>query len=126
MNSGRVDVFTSRRTNYNKCRYWIARDEVNGTSPTDYDIDSIEDGVFYAREENSEVFGYQVVANDVLFEEQNIMISTMDDVHDLIVNSMVEYNDEKWRVADIQRVKQKKQNQLSKIIAYKYFISLRR
>ena len=125
MSIGRIDIFTSRRNNYNKCKYWINRDDLN-PSDVDYKIDEHMDGTFYAKEVTAENRDYQVISGDFLAPQTNITLYTEDDVSDLTENSVVVYDDEVWRVKTVQKTKKKKQNQFLKSCGCSYYISMKR
>lgn len=127
-----IDVYQSRRTNYIKCRYWIAKDTEafkdlgNQAIRRDdgYKISQYCDGMFYAREVSGESEDNRLIENVILVRKSEIQLETTDNISDLIVNSIVEYDNYYWRVATIQKVRKRKQSQFLRETSYKYVLSL--
>lgn len=127
-----IDVYQSRRTNYIKCRYWIAknteafRDFGNQAIRRDdgYHISEYCDGMFYAREITGESEDNRLIENVILVKKSEIQLETTDNISSLIVNSIVEYDNYYWRVGAIQKIKKKKQSQFLRKTSYKYIVSL--
>ena len=83
-------------------------------------------GSFMASEINSYDTNNQVVANSFMFDQNFATLQTNDDVSELSINDLVVFDNEVWRVSSISKQKKKKQNQFSKFVYYKTFISLNR
>ena len=133
-----ADIFTSRRNQFNECWYWcrteddIERD-IDLTTLVYIDDELNEmiyerspNGSFMASEINSYDTNNQVVANSFMFDQNFATLQTNDDVSELSINDLVVFDNEVWRVSSISKQKKKKQNQFSKFVSYKTFISLKR
>lgn len=125
MPRGTVDFCTSRRTEENECEYWIAQDGVP-LSLDEKKLNNLCDGTFFASEVNLKSDEYQVVAQEFMFESSNLTLKTNDDIHDITENSVVKYDNELWRVKDVQRLKIKKHSYFCVDSTYSYYITLRR
>lgn len=125
MPNGTVDVFRSRRTEPIECEYWIAKDEIQPTLD-EYDIDTLPDGTFFASEMNSMMEEYQVVEQSFMFKSRNVTLKTNDDISDITENSKVKYDDEIWRVKNVQKEKKKKRSYFDTEPEYTYYLTLRR
>lgn len=122
-----IDLYQSRRTKFIKCKYWSQiRDEkvvklseiAYYRKPTGF-FDAEETGAY--TEENQTVEGTFMLQKDV------VSIETVDDVRDLKMNDIVEFNGDLYRVTDIQREVKKKQAQyMNEYQSIKTFISLMR
>lgn len=123
---GSVDLFHSRRVNYNRCEYWV-RDERNKTStPSDIVYYNQSSGVFYAKV-FSTFFNRQEDLNNVwLFDSNKVTLSTDDEVLDLKRGCVVKFNDKLWLVESTQRRMHKKESEFSKKISYQTIIALTR
>lgn len=127
-----IDIYQSRRTNYNKCRYWIAQNTEAFKDLGDeavrrddgYVISQYCDGIFYAKERTAESEGNKIVENVIMFRKHEIQLETTDDISDLIVNSLVEYDGCYWRVGNIQKSRKKKQSQFMRKTSYTYYLDL--
>lgn len=122
-----IDLWTSRRDKFLECEYW-SQDmaEENGV-----DIDEIayklsSTGSFYAKESNQYTTENQVLGELFMAEEKNITLFTEDDISDLKVNDIVKFDENIYRVENIQRAPYKKQRQfLRNSYSNSYYISLR-
>ena len=123
MAEGLLDIFTSRRTKFNDCRYFKKIDLGMDTNYLEYEDDP--SGIFSAEESRAYQEGVQVV-NGVMLKTYSVGIKTEDDIKDLEINDLVEWDNEKWRVTDIQKAKIVKENQFMKEVHYEYYVSLKR
>lgn len=123
MESGGIDIYNSRRGNFEYCKYWN-RDLKSSIPLTDLVNNKAPDGVFYAREENSQYDNIKQSGNSFMFDDSAISVSTEDDVRNIKVNAVVLYQDVCWRVADVQRLKVKKRSQFSNVPTYRTFLRL--
>lgn len=129
-----VDLYQSRRTNFVKCRYWIAKDTeafkdlgMDAIRSDDgYKISQYCDGMFMAKERTAEDNSKKIIENVYMYNVTNIQLETADNISCLTQDSIVEYNGLYWRVTNVQREKVKKQGQYLRKPSYKYYLSLTR
>lgn len=129
-----ADLYQSRRTNFVKCRYWIAKDTeafkdlgMEAIQSDDgYKISQYCDGVFMAKERTAEDNSKKIIENVYMYNVTNIQLETTDNISYLTQDSIVEYNGLYWRVTNIQKEKIKKQGQFLRKPSYKYYLSLTR
>lgn len=129
-----ADLYQSRRTNFVRCRYWIAKDTEAfkdlGTeairADDGYKISQYCDGMFMAKERTAEDNSKKIVENVFMFDTSRIQLETTDNISFLVQDSIVEYNGLYWRVTDNQKEKLKKQGQFLRKPSYKYYLSLMR
>lgn len=129
-----ADLYQSRRTNFVKCRYWIAKDTeafkdlgMEAIQSDDgYKISQYCDGVFMAKERTAEDNSKKIIENVYMYNVTNIQLETTDNISYLTQDSIVEYNGLYWRVTNIQKEKIKKQGQFLRNPSYKYYLSLTR
>lgn len=129
-----IDIFTSRRKNFDKCLFWHRLDDEDLSSLVSIDpeygeliYDRNPDGTFFANEISP--FSYEsksLAGGTFMFDSTNVGIETNDDIQILSQNDLVFYDGDIWRVSSLQRTKYKKQNQYSKKCGYKTIIMLRR
>lgn len=121
---GRVDLFHSRRTNYNRCEYWI-RDERNKSgSPSQWVLYNQSSGIFYAKPLTPKSTQANVVNGTWMLDSNHIVLETDDDVTDIDRGSIVKYDEGLWLVESVQREIHNKESEFSKHTDYKYIISL--
>lgn len=129
-----ADLYQSRRTNFVKCRYWIAKDTeafkdlgMEAIQSDDgYKISQYCDGFFMAKERTAEDNSKKIIENVYMYNVTNIQLETTDNISYLTQDSIVEYNGLYWRVTNIQKEKIKKQGQFLRKPSYKYYLSLTR
>lgn len=125
MYRGNVDIFTSRRTNFNKCPYWHMDEKWTELHPNEIVAKKTPTGYLYAKEENNLETSNQILVGAFMFESTNIIISTNDSVEDLHPNDILKYDGKVYRISDIQRKKIKRQSQFSNNPGYKTYMSLK-
>jgi len=100
MAGGCINVYTSRRTNYDIVYYWKRNENIKDLAKYVYEVKA--DGLFYAREITAELKDAQQVNNAFMFDNQSITIVT-EDMINVEVNDIVKYDNEIWRVVNIQK-----------------------
>lgn len=125
VNRGNVDLFTSRRTCFNKCCYWHLNESWTNMHPNEIAVQKQPTGHFFANEEDLFRKENQIVAGSFMFESSNVTLSTSDFIPDLEVNDLVKYNDQVYRVSYIRKQPLKKQKQYSNTPSYKTYIALK-
>ena len=118
-----VDIFVSRRDNFDECKYWCRKPSENPNELV-YEMRK-PDGYFDAKMSNPENFGTDVVGGVFMFDTNFFMIETNDDVFNLKANDVVEFRGNIYMITDIQKRPLRKNNQYTNELAYKYYISLR-
>ena len=118
-----VDIFVSRRDNFDECKYWCRKPNENPNELV-YEMRK-PDGYFDAKMSNPENFGTDVVGGVFMFDTNFVMIETNDDVFKLKANDVVEFRGKIYMITDIQKRPLRKNNQFTNELAYKYYISLR-
>lgn len=128
MGYGTVDVFTSRRTNFLDCEYWIV---AKGEEQKDKSIlmhEKQKSGVFSASIDGAEENSNSVIAQTLLFDSNSVTISTDDDVSDIKKNTIILMVDTGliWRVDRVSKLPIRTNYQFDNMISYKYYLDLRR
>lgn len=123
MAGGCIDLYTSRRTNFFKCKYWVRNDN-------DYDLEELThndepSGSFYAKEENSIQLQSNVVNGAFMFDEQSVFISTTD-VVSMKKGDAVLFDGEYWNVINVQVRDIHRNSQFMKRKSKKTYIQLKR
>ena len=103
------DLFQSRRNLNERCRYWGVN-ESEEIELNELVYKRVADGMFYAKEVNSETENNNIISGLDMFERTTVTIFTTDDVKNIKRNDIVEYQEELWRVSDVQRKKARIQN----------------
>ena len=123
MRNGSIDEFTSRRTNFDECEYWVRKD-TDDLNELIYETRK-RTGTFSAKQENNETSTPQVVGGVFMFSSRNVTISTNDDISDINENDIVKFRGEIYIVSQVQRILIKKNNQFYNEKRYKTYLSLR-
>ena len=95
MAGGCISELTSRRTNFDECKYW-KRDETD-SSLEDYVHEHRYSGIFYAKETTAQVGQKNIVGNMFMFDQNTATIETMDLV-DISSGDIIKFQDELWIV----------------------------
>lgn len=122
---GSVDLFTSRRVNFNRCTYWHLDESWTEMHPNEIAIKKHPTGHFTANEEDMFRKENQIIAGAFMFESANITLSTSDYIPELDVNDIVKYDNQIYRVVDIRKQPLKRQRQYLNTPAYKTYIALK-
>lgn len=104
-----VDLFQSRRNYNERCRWW-SRNEDDINIASDLIMKRIPTGYFMAKEISPERIEDVRLADSFLFQKNSIQIQSPDNLEDIKVNDLVEFQEEKWIVANVQKRKAKIQN----------------
>ena len=123
---GNVDLFHSRRTNYNKCEYWI-RDERDATgSPSQWILYNQSSGTFYAKPVSVRSNQANVLNGVWMLDNNRVTIESDDDIEGIARGCLVKYDEELWLVESVQKEKHHKESEFRKHPDYKYIISMTR
>ena len=123
MQTGGIDIYNSRRGYFEYCRYWNR--DLDTSIPLNILVhDEVSDGVFYAKEENSQYDDVMQRGNSFVFDDSKVTISTLDNVDSIKVNSYVLYQGQLWRVTSVQKRKIRKRSQFSVIPTYQTYLQL--
>lgn len=123
MTRGNVDIFASRRANFEECEYWL-RDINSNPNELLYQLGA-SSGSFDAKQISAETNGIQVIGGIFMVDVNGVSIQTDDDIRDLKTNDFVKYKGEFYRVTDIQKAMIRTNNQFTSEISYRYYINLR-
>ena len=121
-----IDIYHSRRTDYELCYYWIREEKSNLTDLSQWILKNKYSGMFYAKEENSLSNQENPIANTIMFDKNIISLSTEDDVDDLTRGCIILYDGKAWMVDNVQRIIHHKESQFSVEKHYKTIINIRR
>lgn len=123
---GNVNIFTSRRTNFIECEYWlVSKDEIN-KDKTILTNEKKSDGFFYAKIENYIENTSSVIAQTFLFDSTSLSISTNDTVEDFKRNCIVKCLGVIWRVDSCHKQPIRANYQFENDLTLKTYIQLRR
>ena len=123
MAGGCIDIYTSRRTEHEKCYYWKRNEDNRDLS--EYAYEEYYDGFFYAREYVAEFFQKQNVSNTFMFDSSTITLETKDKV-EIEPNDVIFYDENYWRVVNVNKVEYHKNSQFGKKKSYQTFIQIKR
>lgn len=123
---GRVDLFHSRRTNYNKCVYWIRDERDASGSPQQWVNYKQPDGHFYARPISPKNSQMNVINGVWAMDTNHVTLETDDDVPNIARGCLVKYDDQLWLVESVQKQIHLKESEFCKHTDYKYTISITR
>lgn len=126
MNNGGVNTFTSRRTNFLECQYWLVSKDERDKDKSQLTHEKAPEGTFYAKIENSIENNSSVIAQTFLFDSTDLSISTTDFVDGLKKNCLVKVENFEgiWRVDSTNKAPIKGNYQFD--IQFKTYIQLRR
>ena len=105
---GGINLRTSRRVNFNKCAYWNRKDK--DVDKEEYAHNNAVNGYFYAKEVSPITKNKNVVNGLFMVDRNQTTLYTTDRIN-IESGDIVKYNDDLWRVVDIQEVPIKKQSQ---------------
>ena len=128
MNNGGVNIFTSRRTNFLDCEYWLVSKDDLQKDKSILTHEKAPEGTFYARIENSVEDSSSVIAQTFLFDSSTLSISTTDCVPGLKRNCLIKIDKIPgiWRVESANQVPIKEVYQFDSDIAFRTYIQLRK
>lgn len=121
-----IDLFHSRRTNYNKCVYWIRDERDASGSPQQWVNYKQPDGHFYARPVSPKNNQMNVLNGVWAMDTNHVTLETDDDVPNIARGCLVKYDDQLWLVESVQKQVHLKESEFCKHTDYKYTISLTR
>ena len=124
--SGTIDIYHSRRANYEECEYWARNESERIGDASQWILNKAPSGMFYAREISAKENRLAQLGNVFAFDENHIALETDDDIHFIRRGCIVRYNEEIWMVENVQSRVHRKESQFDKEKHYKYYINLRR
>ena len=123
---GRVDLFHSRRANYDRCEYWI-RDERNASgTPSQWVLNNVPSGHFWAKPVSVKSSQMNVVNGVWALDDHRMALETDDDIDDISRGSVVRFGGELWLVESTQREIHHKESEFSRHLDYRYVLNLTR
>lgn len=123
MTGGSIDLFTSRRVDFDLCTYWSRDNDESDLS--EYAHENAPTGTFYAKDENPNTLQKQDIGGMFLFDENTITLSTSDAV-DIKAGDVICYDDDYWAVRNVQEVWVNKSQQFMKNPSKRTYIQLKR
>ena len=123
---GYAEMFTSRRTCFNKCYFWsqergkdiVDREELSRRiSPT---------GFFSAKEVSNINEDPQIVGGSMMFERKTVTLKTYDNISNMKRDDFVSYDGRMWVASSINKKKVRRQSQYGVNTPFIYYIELRR
>ena len=118
-------MFTSRRDKHKLCLYW-KQDESEYYDKNEIGHVKQPSGKFYAKETNAQQDGAQTVGGVFMIDSSVVSLKTDDNISNMRKNDIVKYNNEMWRVTNIQKRPIRKNNQFMKDMIYTYYIDLKK
>lgn len=118
-----INIYHSRRINYNRCVYWV-RDESGVGNEEELYYKKKPAGVFYATEGNAETNAMNMIGGVFMTEEYDILLESTDWLDGLHKDCIVRYNGELWRVNEVQKKPFKKESACRNRKTYKWYIGL--
>lgn len=118
-----IDIFTSRRTNFEECEYWLR--DVNADPNELVYKTRRSNGTFYAKISNPETSGQNVLGGVFMFDTKNLMLETFDEIEEVKVNDVVKFNGSFYIITQIQKYPVRKNTQFHNEQQYITYLSLR-
>lgn len=103
------DLFQSRRNFNERCRWWT-RNESDDFEDNELVYKRIPSGMFYAKEANANTDDNNVISGTFMFSRSTVTIISPDDLRGIKPKDIIEYQEELWRVDNIQNKKARIQN----------------
>lgn len=122
--AGGVNVFTSRRLNHRRCRWWARNEDIRDLSRLVRE--KRPEGVFYAREISADAKSKQGINSAFLFDSESVTITTDDDVRGIRPDCAVEYDGQVYRVMDVQTRKHQRESQFMRAEDVTTYLRLKR
>lgn len=120
---GCISEFTSRRINFEKCKYWNRKE--SKLDLEQYVYENAPSGHFYAKEITAQTLQKNIIGNTFMFDQNTIALETSDVVN-IVSGDIVEYDNELWVVNNVQYDEIHKNKQFMKTSYKKTYIQMRR
>ena len=101
MNNGGANEFTSRRTNFLECEYWLVEKDNLQKDKSVLTHEKLPNGSFSAKIENTIENSSSIIGQTFLFDSKTLSISTTDYVDGLKRNCIVRCRGVIWRVESV-------------------------
>lgn len=120
--NGSVNLFTSRRGCWDECTYWKRSDIGDTVSLDRICYDFKPSGTFYAKENSG--YSEQMERLDSAFSVHGTTtaLQTNDDVSDVNVNDVIQFNSKMWRVTYIQKQRIRRKSAFNVDGTYSYVL----
>lgn len=123
-----IDIFQSRR-NYNEpCRWW-SRNESDDNEPNELISKRVPTGTFMAKEMSPMQLMNMNLGGTFRIDSTHTTIKTTDDLEGIKSDDLIEYQNDLWRIDDVQKSKAKMQNTWyanDRHCSHYWYISLRK
>ena len=123
---GNVDLFHSRRNNYEECYYWVRDESVSVGDASQWILKNKSNGVFYAKEVSPKYNQANPQANVFMYDKNTISLETDDDIDEISRGCIVLYNGKPWMVVDCQKRIHQKESEFDTEKHYTTIVSIRR
>lgn len=121
--NGLMDIFTSRRVEFDDCVFWKRDEEISNF----LEYDMLEScATFSASQITSIEQMPQVVAGIFMFDSSTVTIKSYDDLSEMDFNDVVKFRGKFYRVESVQGVPTRKTNQFTDAVGYTYYMRLKR
>lgn len=118
-----IDIYQSRRDYFLSVQYWLRNEKVETNS--EYILNTIEDGTFYAKYLAPESSEKQQIDNMFSFDASNTTLKTEDNVGRLKQGDVVKFNNENWLVINVQKLKKINNLQYDNNGSAYYYLSIK-
>ena len=123
MVGGCTNILMGNRGCFYKCQWWERNSKYKDLA--EYKHNQTPKGTFNAKRENASNSQKGQLDNTFLYDNENIMISTLNDV-DIKPNDMVEFDGDLWLVQNVQSVTRRSNEQFMTRKCKQTYIQLKR
>lgn len=121
MVAGSFDEFSGRRTTFDKVYYWRKDETIKDKSKLV--LQKHPTGHFYAKKITPKDISNAQIDNAFMFQKGTVTLKS-NDMFTLEENDVVKFDNEIWRVANVQVVEEERQEQFMKRISRSVYIRL--
>lgn len=125
-NSGNSEMFTSRRTCFNRCEYWSQERGKDIANREELARKVRPSGFFMAKEVSNINEDPQIVGGSMMFERKTVTLKTYDNIEDVKRDDFVSYDCHIWSISSMNKKKVRRQSQFGVNTPYIYYVELRR
>lgn len=98
------DLMQSRK-NYNICCKWWSKKQYVDVDDDELIYNRVPSGHFYAKEVSAETVSNNVIGGAFMVDRTSVTIKSPDNLQNIKSEDLVEYQGEKWIVANVQKSK---------------------
>lgn len=119
--AGTYDIYSGRRTTFETCIWWVQNDEIKDKSRLV--VETKPKGRFKAKKITPKDISRIVLDNAFIFDRNSVTIQS-NDFFEIKRYDVVKFQDEIWRVENVQVIEEEKQEQFRKKISSTVFLRL--